>query len=620
MHHLLLRDEGGAFGGRLDTIIFEGPIRFTETISGGSNHALRIFNSPLSSNNVSYIMSGRGIDDDNDDDDATVSEIFNSIFSCADKIGVAADEARWNTFGEEFKNDFAKNHKSRGTLLHVMAFEKKAPNHPRYELLKWLVRKRPELLFEKDADNLCPLNSALEQKKTLNQPFVDAVLSVCNDETITKALKVPNSGGNTCLHQAIKMELSSTMELIGKCSKMTEIFTVQNSDGNTPLHLAMVLTTSPGAKPTGSEDKGNGPRRDEVSHRKEGLPVSNRGSIKNEDPHPRSKDQGTKNKEPASKNEDPSQDHKLTRRNTPLQDLSNTARKLGAEPGETGANSKRKRKNAFYLPEVVLSLLSRSKDSMVKLNNEGKTPYQYRLSEMTKKAGSNSPVSRILDVEEDEIVHIMKDYCLKNLEREEAIKVLYEKGKGNFIATSSHSFHSSVAYFTYLERHIEFDLSGLPSPSIPETYLERLAKHLQFENCLQYVALPKLRVERVENFKSKVPNADSGSNHNLPLLSDCVGLTDAQFVFAWLRRNNVKKIIKVIVVDDGDIPHSEDAIEASLKNFGVEVWDWRKLDICSDTIFRAAKDVRIVNLYSSGNNAVLQSWSGEKGLVKLERV
>lgn len=47
----------------------------------------------------------------------------------------------------------------------------------------------------------------------------------------------------------------------------------------------------------------------------------------------------------------------------------------------------------------------------------------------------------------------------------------------------------------HIERHIEFDLGGLPHATISEDYLDRLSKHLRFESILKYVALPRLRME-----------------------------------------------------------------------------------------------------------------------------
>jgi len=49
------------------------------------------------------------------------------------------------------------------------------------------------------------------------------------------------------------------------------------------------------------------------------------------------------------------------------------------------------------------------------------------------------------------------------------------------------------------ERHIEFDLGGLPHANISVDYLDRLSKHLRFERILKYVALPKLTMETENN-------------------------------------------------------------------------------------------------------------------------
>lgn len=78
---------------------------------------------------------------------------------------------------------------------------------------------------------------------------------------------------------------------------------------------------------------------------------------------------------------------------------------------------------------------------------------------------------------------------------------------------------------------------------------------------------------------------------------DCMGLTDLKVVFDWLAHNHVKKIIRVIVVGDGEISHSDQEIEDALERFEVEVWDWKKLDICSETILKAAGNAREVHLH-----------------------
>jgi hypothetical protein len=92
------------------------------------------------------------------------------------------------------------------------------------------------------------------------------------------------------------------------------------------------------------------------------------------------------------------------------------------------------------------------------------------------------------------------------------------------------------------------------------------------------------------------------------------GLSDLVEVFRWLRRHNVEQIVKVMVIDDGDPSHAGAAIEEALRDFKVEVWDWKKLDLCSDVIAESSKCVKEVSLYSSGSKAVLMGWASEEGL------
>ena len=78
--------------------------------------------------------------------------------------------------------------------------------------------------------------------------------------------------------------------------------------------------------------------------------------------------------------------------------------------------------------------------------------------------------------------------------------------------------------------------------------------------------------------------------------------------------------MKIEVEDIEQPSHRDDIIIDYLKDFGIEEWDWRKLDLCTEVIREAAKDVRQIRLYSSGNNAVLRGWSGEDGLKSFEKV
>jgi hypothetical protein len=167
---------------------------------------------------------------------------------------------------------------------------------------------------------------------------------------------------------------------------------------------------------------------------------------------------------------------------------------------------------------------------------------------------------------------------------------------------------------------IEFSLEG---PSITEEDLHKLVSVLKFESILLYVELPKLSVERKQALAlMQTPRATSiyPRQKLSPVIERGKGATDFEIIFKELQGKGVKKILKVIVEDDKGNPHSDDIIEKALSPFDIEEWDWKKFDLCSDTIYNAAPNLREVSLYSSGNNAVLRSWSAPDGLAKFTDV
>jgi hypothetical protein len=92
-------------------------------------------------------------------------------------------------------------------------------------------------------------------------------------------------------------------------------------------------------------------------------------------------------------------------------------------------------------------------------------------------------------------------------------------------------------------------------------------------------------------------------------------------IFGWLRETkDVTSVLKVVVQDNQDCPCRDDAIEKALQKLNVRYLDWNKIDLCSETIYRAAPDVKDLWLYSSGKNAVLRGWAQSDGLGKLSNV
>lgn len=132
---------------------------------------------------------------------------------------------------------------------------------------------------------------------------------------------------------------------------------------------------------------------------------------------------------------------------------------------------------------------------------------------------------------------------------------------------------------------------------------------IKFEEYLQYVHIPKLCVRDVVNEElTKRPWWDSNSRK------------DYAYIFEWLRSKKVRKIMRIKVEDDDNDFHSDELIEQSLKGFGIEEWNWFKWDMCIETICNAAPEIREVDLYWSGNKAILKSWAAEDGLARLKKV
>ena len=134
-----------------------------------------------------------------------------------------------------------------------------------------------------------------------------------------------------------------------------------------------------------------------------------------------------------------------------------------------------------------------------------------------------------------------------------------------------------------------------------QAIIEQRFDDFQFENCLSYVSLPPRK-----HTKTKLEAPDT--------------LDTYREIFDFLRKQNVEKIFKIIVNDLVGPPHSDRSIVELTKEFHVEHWEWRKLDISSDAILRAAPEVKSVVLHSSGNFSVLQGWACKHGQAKLQDV
>lgn len=170
-----------------------------------------------------------------------------------------------------------------------------------------------------------------------------------------------------------------------------------------------------------------------------------------------------------------------------------------------------------------------------------------------------------------------------------------------------------------LEHQITLNLQELSRGrgTITKRQLIKFLDRFHFESILQFVDIPRLilapdktalTAEKPAKLSRKGTSITSG-----------IGREECLEILKYLQEKGVRKIIELVVDDDQDPPH-KDTIIASLNTFDLEIFDWKKLDLCSDTIFKAAPYAQKIVLYSSGNNAVLRSWSAADGLGRFTRV
>jgi len=94
-----------------------------------------------------------------------------------------------------------------------------------------------------------------------------------------------------------------------------------------------------------------------------------------------------------------------------------------------------------------------------------------------------------------------------------------------------------------------------------------------------------------------------------------------EILFKLLRDKEVRHIVKLIVIDLEKPAHSDMSIENCLSGFKtIEIFDWRKIDICPQTIIKACPAVVELHLYWSGTNGILGAWSAIDGLATLPRL
>ncbi|KAH8805997.1 hypothetical protein F5884DRAFT_801362 [Xylogone sp. PMI_703] len=518
----------------------------------------------------------------------------------------------------------AKTNDDSQNLLHILANSEKEtlPPHDKLEPLIKLLVQLPEnnLLAERDGDNKTPLYIAAQRAKKKFK-LIKSMIETHDD--IDSVLAIPCFNLETCLHVVIRKMAPQAyvLYLINLAGPKT--LRVQDNKGNTALHVAIdyALCVEDHIKIVKAlidksdeamdlvNSKGMSPYRfheetcmEAINKARKAQDAESRKGIR--DPDQRSNqgrpmiDTGTQERrEPYGP---PERATPAVAAPPPFRPIQRTNTLADAAPGKYGAGSAR------GMPTSSAPQPGRPSVSVDTNKTDGST------------AGSVAPVPAV-ESRKSAKGASKKSTKTKVRTREEvkpspesanAVKSLL---KLHYLRTRKHDEAVDFLYGSAQENQIYFDLYGC-GPVISQNWIKNGVDYLRFENVLQYVAVPQVRVEA-----PSAPQRRGASKRTVK--SDGKGRSDLVFLFKWLKgERNVETILKVIVDDLQEPAHSDEAIESALEGVGVEVWDWRKTDLCSEVIFKVAPMARIVHLYWSGNNSALRGWSEEEGLAKLEKL
>ncbi|KAK7409057.1 hypothetical protein QQX98_008761 [Neonectria punicea] len=516
------------------------------------------------------------------------------------------------------------------TALHIMAaMDKKAlPKLDGYmePLIKFLVQRRENLLKVQDKSGHTPLYLAIEARKE------KMVQWMCDGhESVQTVLDIASVEKMNCLHIAVDKRVKFLDFLVQRADPGT--LAAKDSDGNTPLHLAVeykkcrkgqlaiierIVSKSDEAVQQASRDGDfNRAGLSPYLHHKESVTkAAARDEKKIKEDKEREKSSGRGRPDPGEADgpsaKDPAPGRKGANPSSPrLSGIPFSQQPDGGSRVERRPNqaeSRTKYGGGQGLPPAGMNSIAESgPPAVLDLDGGKKTGRQ---PDSTLKGGIDAKAaadsghkssSKVDKATVSDVERFLKLHYLRSRSYNAAMEILYGRN-----TTSGYRLTAR------LDMELYFDLSG--HANITQTGFENLMSKLKFEEILQYVAIPRISVEVNMHTPNSKRSRVGGSRSSKP---DGAGRRDLCYIFERLRKKGVKTILKVIVDDSVAPAHSDEAIESALKLMDVEVWDWKKTDLCSEVIRKVASRVREVHLYWSGNNAVLRGWSEEGGLKTL---
>ncbi|KAM0329394.1 hypothetical protein ACHAQA_004701 [Verticillium albo-atrum] len=573
-----------------------------------------------------------------DDDGEVAKPIQTKIFEAIDKIKTKAYKLGNREQRKQFFDNYGEAMKNRTedddlTFLHVLLNTRDIPVKTLESPVKHIVQKYPRLLLEADGEKKTPLYIAIESSKMSR--LAEIMIDGCKyyDRALAKPCR---EKGENCLHLAMRSRhLSGAVKQKFINLAPIEAIYAQDSRGYTPLHYAvefkraseeqldvvkkliakddsafLKLTKAPDQRsvyqyaeytrnafitPKSSTKPSSSSRTKDKKVDGGSARTPREAEVPKEQPEPQAAPK--RELDPKAKREAEERERKETEARAKKEAAAGArhgqsrkensdfkSRELGAQP----TDGSRKEDGL----DVPIRSLTRKATVTFEENPREKSSRKTR--KPTEDAKETEETKRRLEEWATKIRMELKLHCMRTRAPDETARFLYGKNKAG--------------------TQICFEYFGAPA-AIKSRDFKASFEHVRFDDVLQYVAFPRLEVEPKPPLHPKTNAADE----DYPLESLGRGRTDMIYFFDWLRKKNVKRIIRVIVQEvDGQPAHSDEAIERALAGFQVEALDWQKPDLDPDTICAVSEELRELTLHWRGNNAVLKGWSDVDGLRRLK--
>ncbi|EKJ70111.1 hypothetical protein FPSE_09637 [Fusarium pseudograminearum CS3096] len=157
-----------------------------------------------------------------------------------------------------------------------------------------------------------------------------------------------------------------------------------------------------------------------------------------------------------------------------------------------------------------------------------------------------------------------------------------------------------------------FDSAGFQVSAFINSWISQhqTGKLLTFEKTLRYAEFPPLDVLKEEREIYK-DSCHLQYQH-----------TEVFRILAWLRKKmGVQTIIKLKVPDRLVNPHDEKTMAKAVKDFKVEIFDWKVLDLSLSVFDPDAKErIKELHLYSSGKRSAISHWFGPEGFKSMKKL